>query len=116
MRRIARAIQRDWWQQRAQRIEAHRQRIQSHLQARRRVRAGMSNPVFCIGLSKQFVSMHEAARFTRRNTSNIRRAVVTGGLCAGYRWRSSRSPRRIRGRRVVRKRIQNTRGTRMRRR
>lgn len=86
-------LQQEWWKERAARVEAHRVRIQIHLAAMRPACPGRPSPVYCHGLRQRFDSMHEAARFTHRTAANIRRAVETGGRCAGYRWRMSRSPR-----------------------
>lgn len=99
VRRIGRMVdlgamlQQQWWNERAARVEAHRLRIQMHLAPMHPPCPGRRSPVYCFGLRQRFDSMHEAARFTHRTAANIRRAVETGGYCAGYRWRISRSPR-----------------------
>ena len=117
MRRIGRMcelgamLQQQWWADRAARVEAHRVRIQMHLAATRSSSPGKPSPVYCYGLRQRFDSMHEAARFTQRTAANIRRAVETGGRCAGYRWRISRSPR-LRTAQLPRQKRKDVRGVR----
>ena len=93
MTQLGAALQQEWWKERAARVEVHRVRIQMELARMRPPSPGKPSPVYCHGLRQRFDSMHEAARFTHRTAANIRRAVETGGRCAGYRWRISRSPR-----------------------
>lgn len=107
-------LQREWWKERAARVEAHRVRIQMHLAPTNPPCPGKRSPVYCWGLRQRFDSMHEAARFTHRTAANIRRAVETGGRCAGYRWRISRSPR-LRAAHLPREKRKNVRSVRGRR-
>jgi len=107
-------LQQEWWKERAARVEAHRVRIQMHLAPMYPPCPGKRSPVYCWGLRQRFDSMHEAARFTHRTAANIRRAVETGGRCAGYRWRISRSPR-LRTAQVQRRDTKNHRANRARR-
>jgi len=107
-------LQQEWWKERAARVEAHRVRIQMHLAPMYPPSPGKRSPVYCYGLRQRFDSMHEAARYTHRTAANIRRAVETGGRCAGYRWRISRSPR-FRAAQLPRQKRKNVRSVRGRR-
>jgi hypothetical protein len=84
-----------WRQRQRERVQFHRQRIDSHLrryQHRARMVAGFSRApgvrraVWCVELRRSFPSMSEAAAFIGRHASNISQSLARGVRCGTYHW------------------------------